>query len=84
MNMDDLDDGAKGQVKKVKALHKCVRWCKANKLADKKSKDFLNTIPPCSASRTCMRPRHWEQLMAATHKKFTPLTRTRISSSARS
>jgi dynein heavy chain len=73
MNLDDLDDGAKQQVKKVKALHKCTRWSKASKLADKKSKDYLNTVPLIALlAAPCMRPRHWEQLMTATKKKFTP------------
>jgi len=60
MNTDDLDDGAKNQVKSVKYLHKCVRWSKAYKLADKISKDFLNTVPLISLlGARCMRGSHW-------------------------
>jgi predicted DNA-binding protein len=41
MSIDDLDDGSKLQIKSIKALHKCVRWCKAYKKADKDAKDFF-------------------------------------------
>jgi len=37
MNTDELDEGSKNQVKAVKALHKCTRWSKAFKKADKVS-----------------------------------------------
>jgi len=71
MNTDDLDDGAKNQVKSVKYLHKCVRWSKAYKLADKISKDFLNTVPLISLlGAKCMRERHWQSLKTATKKEF--------------
>jgi len=73
MNMDDLDEGSKNQIKAVKALDKCTRWCKASKLADKKSKDFLNTIPLISLlAAKCMRDRHWTALKTVTKKDFVP------------
>jgi len=73
MNTDELDDGSKNQVKTVKALHKCTRWSKAFKLADKISKDFLNTIPLISLlAGKCMRDRHWTTLKQVTKKDFVP------------
>jgi dynein heavy chain len=73
MDMNEMDDGSKNQVKAVKTLGKCTRWCPAYKAADKLSKDFLNTIPLISLlAAKCMRERHWEALMAVTGKKFTP------------
>jgi len=73
MNTDEMDEGAKNQVKNVKNLHKCCRWSKAYKAADKLSKDFLNTIPLISLlAAKCMRPRHWLALKAVTKKEFVP------------
>jgi dynein heavy chain len=73
MDMNELDDGSKNQVKAVKSLNKCVRWCPAYKAADKLSKDFLNTIPLISLlAAKCMRERHWETLKQVTKKEFTP------------
>jgi len=73
MNTDELDEGSKGQVKLVKNLHKCTRWSKAYKYADKTSKDFLNTVPLIALlGAKYMRDRHWDALMAATKKTFTP------------
>jgi len=73
MNVDELDDGSKNQIKAVKGLHKCVRWSPAFKFADKMSKDFLNTVPLLGLlGAKCMRDRHWKALMTATHKQFTP------------
>ena len=73
MNTDELEEGSKNQVKYVKNLHKCTRWSKAYKYADKISKDFLNTIPLITLlGAKCMRERHWESLKTATKKDFTP------------
>jgi dynein heavy chain, axonemal len=73
MNIDDLDEQAKNQVKYVKNMHKCVRWSSAYKAADKMSKDFLNTIPLVSLlAAKCMRDRHWTALKVVTKKDFTP------------
>jgi dynein heavy chain, axonemal len=73
MDANELDDGSKNQVKSVKGLHKCVRWCSAYKAADKLSKDFLNTIPLISLlAAKCMRDRHWNALKVVTKKEFTP------------
>ena len=73
MNIDELDEESKNQVKLVKGLHKCTRWSKAAKLADKKSKDFLNTIPLIQLlAAKSMRERHWTSLKKATKKEFTP------------
>jgi dynein heavy chain len=72
MSTDELEDGSKAQVKAVKNLHKCTRWSKAYKYADKLSKDFLNTIPLISLlGGKCMRERHWETLQVITKKDFT-------------
>ena len=71
MNMDDLDEQSKNQVKYVKNMHKCVRWSKAYQAADKMSKDFLNTIPLVSLlAAKCMKDRHWDSLKAVTKKEF--------------
>lgn len=73
MSIDDLDEKSKYHVKAVKNLHKCTRWSKAYKYADKVSKDFLNTIPLISLlGAKCMRERHWETLKLVTKKGFTP------------
>jgi dynein heavy chain len=73
MNTDELDECSKNQVKAVKNLHKCTRWSKAYKLADKMSKDFLNTIPLISLlGAKCMRERHWQALQTVTKKDFVP------------
>lgn len=73
MNTDDLDEGSKGQVKLVKNLHKNTRWCKAYKMADKMSKDFVNTVPLIALlGAKSMRPRHWQALMTTTKKQFVP------------
>ena len=73
MNTDDLHEGSKNQVKAVKNMHKCTRWCKAYVAADKLSRDFLNTIPLVSLlAAKSMRDRHWEALKAVTKKDFTP------------
>ena len=71
MNMDDLDEQSKNQVKYVKNMHKCVRWSNAYKAADKMSKDFLNTIPLVSLlAAKCMKDRHWDNLKTVTKKQF--------------
>ena len=73
MDMNEMDEQSKNQVKAVKALNKCVRWCPAYKAADKLSKDFLNTIPLITLlAAKCMRERHWEALKQATKKDFVP------------
>jgi dynein heavy chain, axonemal len=73
MNVDEIDESAKLQVRNVKNLHKCTRFSKAFKAADKMSKDFLNTIPLISLlGAKFMRPRHWDMLKTATKKNFTP------------
>ncbi|RYG69829.1 hypothetical protein EON64_01745 [archaeon] len=73
MDANELDEGAKSQVKAIKSLNKCVRWCPAFKAADKLSKDFLNTIPLISLlAAKCMRDRHWMALKAVTKKEFVP------------
>ena len=73
MNIEDLEDGSKQQVKNVKKLHKTVRWCGAYKQADKTSKDYLNTIPLIQLlASPFMRPRHWEMVKKAAGKEFTP------------
>jgi len=73
MNTDDIEDGSKGQIKAIKVLDKCVRWCKAYKGADKLSKDFLNTVPLVQTlAANYMRDRHWEALMKVTKKQFVP------------
>jgi dynein heavy chain len=73
MDVNELDEGSKNQVKAIKSLHKCVRWCNAYKGADKLSKDFLNTIPLISLlAAKCMRDRHWEMLKQVTKKDFVP------------
>lgn len=73
VDAEALEDGAKGQMKKVKALHKCVRWCDAFKSVDAMCKNFLSTIPLISMlGSKSMRERHWKLLMKATGKTFTP------------
>lgn len=73
MKIDELEDDAKGQVKSVKSLNKCVRWTNAFKRIDKQSKDFLNTIPLISLlCAKSMRDRHWIALKKVTQKDFQP------------
>jgi dynein heavy chain len=73
MNMEELEDGSKAQVKAVKKLHKTIRWCDAFRHADKMSKDYLNTIPLIQLlASPFMRPRHWEMVKTAVGKEFTP------------
>jgi dynein heavy chain len=73
MKIEELEDGAKAQVKNVKSLHKCVRWTNAFKRIDKLSKDFLNTIPLISLlCAKSMRDRHWIALKTITKKEFSP------------
>ena len=68
-----LEDGGKVQLRAVKSLHKCTRWCEAYKTVDKLCKDFLSTIPLITLlGAKAMRPRHWSMLMKATGKTFTP------------
>jgi len=73
VDAEALEDGGKLQLKNVKSLHKNVRWSDAFKTVDKLCKDFLSTIPLITLlGAKCMRPRHWEMLMKATGKNFTP------------
>lgn len=73
MDPNELDEGAKNQVKAIKSLNKAVRWCNAYKAADKLSKDFTNTIPLITLlAAKCMRDRHWMALKAVTKKEFVP------------
>eukprot|EP01035_Chromulina_nebulosa_P018310 gene18310-23996_t len=73
INSDVLDEEAKNQVKNLKNCNKNIKWCKAYKLADKISKDFLNTIPLILLlSSKAMRERHWNTLQVVTKKNFTP------------
>ena len=73
MKTEELEENSKNQVKIIKNLHKCLRWCKAYKYADKQSKDFLNTIPLITLlGAKYMRERHWESLKIITNKSFTP------------
>eukprot|EP01041_Mallomonas_annulata_P001785 gene1785-3464_t len=73
VSIDELDEGSKNQVRLVKNSHKCCRWSKAYKKADKISRDFLNTIPLIGLlGAKCMRDRHWTALKTATKKDFTP------------
>lgn len=73
MKIDELEEGAKAQVKNVKSLNKCVRWTNAFKSIDKLSKDFLNTIPLISLlCAKSMRDRHWIALKTVTKKEFQP------------
>lgn len=73
MNTDDLEEGAKLQVKNIKNLHKSIKWCAAYKEADKRSKFFLNTIPLISLlGAKCIQVRHWEALKIVTKRDFVP------------
>lgn len=67
IDAEELEDGGKAHLKAVKALHKCTRSCDAFKAVDRKSKDFLATIPLVTMlGAKAMRPRHWELLRKAT------------------
>jgi len=69
-----MEEFAKQLQKKLKASGtKKTRGCAAYKGLDKQNKDFLSTCPLIAALKhKSMRPRHWEQLMKATKKSFTP------------
>ena len=68
-----LEEDAKALSKRVKQLHKGVRWCPAYKELDKRVRDFASTCPLILALRhPSMRNRHWKALMVATGKEFTP------------
>lgn len=71
---DELEDVAKGLQKKFKASgNKKTRGCAAYKGLDKQIKDFLMTCPLIAMLKhKSMRPRHWDLLMKATKKTFTP------------
>ena len=67
IDAEKLEDGGKAQLKAVKALHKCTRWCDAFRAVDRRCKDFLATIPLVTMlGAKAMRPRHWELLRKAT------------------
>jgi dynein heavy chain len=71
MNLDDLEDASKRQVKLVKQTHKCTRWSKAFRATDKTSKDFLNTVPLIQLlAAKSMRERHWTTLKTVTNNEF--------------
>jgi len=73
VDAEALEDGGKQQLKRVKALHKCVRWSGAFKKVDGMCKNFLSTIPLINMlGSKSMRPRHWQLLMTATAKTFVP------------
>jgi dynein heavy chain len=74
VNPDELEDYAKGLQKKLKASGtKKTRVSPAYKGLDKQIKDFLSTCPLIAALKhKSMRPRHWQLLMKATKKNFTP------------
>jgi len=73
MNLDELEDASKVQIKNVKKLHKCTRASKAYRKLDKITKDFLNTVPLVQLlAAPCMRDRHWEQIQKDIGKTFTP------------
>lgn len=73
LEIEDLEDGAKAQTKKMSQLNKQVRWCPLYKDTSRAIKDFINTIPLITALRSkAMRPRHWDLLRKATGKEFVP------------
>ncbi|KAH8084959.1 hypothetical protein JL720_7667 [Aureococcus anophagefferens] len=73
LEIEDLEDGAKAQTKKLSGLNKTIRWCPLYKDTSRAIKDFINTIPLITALRSkAMRPRHWDLLRKATGKEFTP------------
>jgi dynein heavy chain len=71
---DDLEEVGKQLQKRFKASgNKKTRQSGAYRGLDKQIKDFLSTCPLIAALKhKSMRPRHWELLMKATKKTFTP------------
>lgn len=71
---EDLEDGTKGIQKRLKAGgNKKTRQSGAYKGLDKQIRDFLTVTPLIVAlGHKSMRPRHWQLLMKATKKQFTP------------
>jgi dynein heavy chain len=71
---DDLEEVGKQLQKRFKASgNKKTRQSGAYRGLDKQIKDFLSTCPLiASLKHKSMRPRHWELLMKATKKTFTP------------
>ena len=73
INPDSLDEECKYRMKLIGGLDKSVRWCPCYKVTIKNAKDFQNTVPLISQlGSKAMRPRHWDALMKATGKEFTP------------
>jgi dynein heavy chain len=71
--MEDIEDGAKQQLKKFNGLKKTIKMTGLYKDVSKNIKNFINTIPLIAALRSpSMRPRHWELLRQATGKEFVP------------
>ncbi|GBF96391.1 dynein heavy chain axonemal [Raphidocelis subcapitata] len=68
---DEMEEGAKGFVKEVKALSKKVREESAFKGLDASVKNYLVSVPLVADLRSpAMRDRHWTALMEATGVKF--------------
>lgn len=45
INIEELEEGAKVQMKNIKLAHKCTHWSDAYKRIDKKCKDLLASMP---------------------------------------
>lgn len=74
LDTDAMEEGAKQLLKQVKeSANKRTRPTGLYKGLIKKLQDFLMTCPLMAMLRhKSMRPRHWQALMAATHKTFRP------------
>ena len=73
INANIMEEKAKDFMKRVKKCNKAIKFSNAYKQTEKMVKDFLATCPLIVAlHHPSMRPRHWELLMKATGKEFTP------------
>ena len=67
LNVEELEEGAKGLAMKIKKCHKSVKTTDAFVVLDKTAKNFYNSCPLVTSLHSqAMRERHWDELITAT------------------
>ena len=67
LNVEELEEGAKGLAMKIKKCHKTVKATDAFAVLDKTAKNFYNSCPLVTSLHSqAMRERHWDELITAT------------------
>ena len=68
---DVMEDQTRAFAKEIRGLHKSVRECRAAKALELLVKNFLIALPlVADLHHPSMRPRHWDELKAATKTNF--------------